>query len=240
MDIKELKEKGRYGLDDLRYVFKCLRGENGCPWDREQTHESIRANLIEETYEVVEAIDKADLKLMKEELGDLLLQVVFHAGIEEENGSFTLDDVISDVTEKLIRRHPHVFGDVRAEDAEGALNFWDAAKSIEKTERKTAVISMQAVPPSLPALMRAQKISKKATKDGYDIESHIISAADNVKMLSEYMRTPNVAEDGIADRIGDALYSISAFSERISVDAEHELNRRSEKFIYEYSERQKS
>ena len=131
MSVSELLEKNRYDIEDLREVFSYLRGENGCPWDKVQTHESIRANLIEETYEVVEAIDTADLGLLREELGDLLLQVVFHAGIEEENGTFTFDDVVSDVTDKLIRRHPHVFGDIKANDEEGALNAWESAKLVE-------------------------------------------------------------------------------------------------------------
>lgn len=234
MDVKELFEKDRYDLSDLRLVFACLRGENGCPWDRVQTHESIRANLIEETYEVVESIDKADLKLMREELGDLLLQVVFHAGIEEENGNFTLDDVISDVTDKLLRRHPHVFGTVEADDPEGALNAWEAAKGEEKTERKTVVDKMNAVPPSLPALMRAQKVSKKAVKGGFDDRYLILASSESVAKISDYMKSENADEKTISSLLGDALFGLTAFAEKMGLDSEFELTKRCEEFIKTY------
>ena len=160
-NIKTITSKEKYDIDDLKAIVSYLRSENGCPWDRVQTHESIRANLIEETYEVVEAIDNADAALMREELGDLLLQVLFHAIIKEEDNVFTFDDVVSDVADKLVRRHPHVFGNVTADDPDGALDAWEKAKGVEKKDRKTVVDSMNAVPPSLPALMRAQKIIKK-------------------------------------------------------------------------------
>ncbi len=240
MDVKDLFNKERYDLADLRFVFSCLRGENGCPWDRVQTHESIRANLIEETYEVVEAIDNADLKLMREELGDLLLQVIFHAGIEEENGNFTLDDVISDVTAKLLRRHPHVFGDVKADDTEGALNAWENAKGVEKTERKTTVDSMKAVPPSLPALMRAQKISKKAAKDSYDVDTYIRLSSEKVRLLYEAMQMPGECSNETRTAIGEALFGISAFSEKNLADAEFELTKASDKFIESYTDTKKT
>lgn len=236
MDVKELFEKNRYDLSDLRFVFSCLRGENGCPWDRIQTHESIRANLIEETYEVVEAIDKADLKLMREELGDLLLQVVFHAGIEEENGSFTLDDVISDITDKLLRRHPHVFGTVEADDPEGALNAWEAAKGEEKTERKTVVDKMNAVPPSLPALMRSQKVVKKAVKGGYDDATLIASSAKAVRELAVLMEKESVSPDELSHCLGDALLGTCALAEKAGLDAEFELTQKNDSFIKTYEE----
>lgn len=234
MDVKELFEKDRYDLSDLRLVFACLRGENGCPWDRVQTHESIRANLIEETYEVVESIDKADLKLMREELGDLLLQVVFHAGIEEENGNFTLDDVISDVTDKLLRRHPHVFGTVEADDPEGALNAWEAAKGEEKTERKTVVDKMNAVPPSLPALMRAQKVSKKAVKGGFDDSGLIMASADSAARLAELMKAGNAESDTLSTLLGEALFGVTALAEKAGLDCEFELTKRCDDFIKTY------
>lgn len=229
MGVKELFEKNRYDISDLREVFGYLRGENGCPWDRVQTHESIRANLIEETYEVVEAIDTADLSLLREELGDLLLQVVFHAGIEEEKGNFTFDDVVSDVTDKLLRRHPHVFGDVNANDEEGALNAWESAKLVEKTERKTAVDSMNAVPPSLPALMRAQKIVKKAMKAEFTADSILKDGATTLRKIADLME--NSEGDVSSGLIGESLFAISAFSQMNDVDGEFELTKKSEKFI---------
>ena len=233
MDVKELISKDRFDLSDLRAVFALLRGENGCPWDMIQPHETIRANLIEETYEVVEAIDKADLKLMQEELGDLLLQVVFHAGIEEEQGTFTLDDVISDVTEKLVRRHPHVFGDVSADDAEGALNSWENAKGEEKTERRTAVDKMNAVPPSLPALMRAQKVVSKAKKDGYPTENIVRNGAEALITLGEKMRSGELEEVSAAD-LGEVLFAVSALSHQTETDGEFELNKKTDLFIKNY------
>lgn len=234
MSVKELLEKNRYDISDLREVFGYLRGENGCPWDRVQTHESIRSNLIEETYEVVEAIDTADLSLLREELGDLLLQVVFHAGIEEEQGTFTFDDVVSDVTDKLLRRHPHVFGDVMANDEEGALNAWESAKLVEKTERKTAVDSMNAVPPSLPALMRAQKIVKKAMKADYTPDDILNSGAEKLRCLADLMESRE--SDVQSELIGESLFAISAFSQLKDIDGEFELTQNSERFISTFEE----
>ncbi len=237
-EIKELITRDRFDLNDLRTVFKALRGENGCPWDRVQTHESIRANLIEETYEVVEAIDNSDLKLMREELGDLLLQVVFHAGIEEEQGTFTLDDVISDVTEKLVRRHPHVFADVEADDPESALNAWEAAKGVEKKDRKTTVDSMNSVPPSLPALMRAQKVIKKAKKGGFNAEAMINEGAEKVKVASQLMSAePDSVTENDKDCLGDAIFALCGFCENQHVDFEQLLNEKTSKFIENYSEK---
>ena len=162
MDVKnEILNRKKHDIDSLRQIMACLRSENGCPWDIAQTHKSIRANLIEETYEVVEAIDNDDRELMKEELGDLLLQIVFHARMEEEQNNFSLDEVIEGICQKLIRRHPHVFGSIDAKNENEALAAWDDAKKIEKN-RKDAVESMKAIPPSLPSLMKSEKVVKKA------------------------------------------------------------------------------
>ena len=162
MDFNANKEK--YDINDLLEVMKILRSENGCPWDREQTHKSIRADLIEETYEVVEAIDNDDPALLREELGDLLLQVVFHARIAEEDGIFNFSDVCNDVCEKMIVRHPHVFADVKADNTEEVLKNWDAMK-MQTKDQKTPAQSMDSVARTLPSLMRAQKLSKKAGKE---------------------------------------------------------------------------
>ena len=136
MDAKEVKKEilstECHDMDSLLRIMECLRGEEGCPWDRAQTHKTIRGDLIEETYEVVEAIDNDDPVLLREELGDLLLQIVFHARIEEEAGRFGFSDVVREICEKLIRRHPHVFGEVKADNEDSALASWDSAKKIEK------------------------------------------------------------------------------------------------------------
>ena len=154
--IKALLQKERYCFEDLVTVVEVLRAPEGCPWDREQDHHSIRDDLIEETYEVIEAIDTDDPVLLREELGDVMLQVVFHARIEEECGVFDMDDVANDICVKLIHRHPHVFGSVQADTSEQVLTNWEMIKSEEK-ERKTVTDKLRAVPPMLPALMRAAK-----------------------------------------------------------------------------------
>ena len=152
--------KDAYTISDLLEIMRILRAPDGCPWDRVQTHESIRGNFIEETYEVIEAIDKADYTLMREELGDVLMQVIFHSIMEEEAGRFTFDDVCDEVCKKLIVRHPHVFGNVDAETPEEVLRNWDAIKMQTKSQEQVAD-SVDDVAKSLPALMRAQKVQKR-------------------------------------------------------------------------------
>lgn len=164
--IEELKAKERYTVEDLLTIMEVLRSENGCPWDREQTHESIRINFIEETYEVVEAIDTNDAALMREELGDVLLQVVFHSRISEEAGEFNFADVADEVCRKLIVRHPHVFGDIHVDNSDEVLVNWDKIKE-ETKKRESVTDKLTSVSRALPALMRASKIAKKAGKAGY-------------------------------------------------------------------------
>jgi len=166
-EIEMLKAKSEHKIDDLVEIMRILRAPGGCPWDIEQTHKSIRKNLIEETYEVVEAIDTKNTALLREELGDLLLQVVFHARIAQENGEFDFDDVCNDICKKLIIRHPHIFSDVEADTSEKVLENWDKIKMREKSQ-KTPVESMDSVARTLPALMRAEKLASKAAKSGLD------------------------------------------------------------------------
>ena len=130
--VKKILSKTNYNFDDLCLIMEILRGEDGCPWDAEQTHESIRKNFIEETYEVIEAIDNKDSHLLREELGDVLLQVVFHTQMEKEEGNFDIDDVANDVCVKLVHRHPHIFGNVIASTADEVLSNWEAIKNVEK------------------------------------------------------------------------------------------------------------
>ncbi len=162
-----LKAKSTHDIHDLVDIMRILRAPDGCPWDIEQTHQSIRKNLIEETYEVVEAIDNSDMTLMREELGDLLLQVVFHARIAEENGYFGFDDVCNDICKKLIIRHPHIFSDVEADTTEKVLDNWDKIKMKEKSQ-KTPIETLDSVSRALPSLMRAEKLASKASKYGLD------------------------------------------------------------------------
>lgn len=166
--------KSRYGIDDLLKIMKVLRSENGCPWDKVQTHESIRTDLIEECYEVCEGIDKNDPGILKEELGDLLMQVVFHAEIETELGNFDFGDVCNDICQKLIYRHPHVFGEgakkIKADTEDEVLKNWDALKKASK-KQETYTETLESVPKTFPALLRGEKVCKRAARAGIPINS---------------------------------------------------------------------
>lgn len=222
--------KEAYNIDDLLVIMRLLRAPDGCPWDRVQTHESIRKNFIEETYEVVDAIDRRDYELMREELGDVLMQVIFHSIMEEEEGRFTFADVCDEVCKKLILRHPHVFGTVSAETPEEVLRNWDAIKMASKSQEKVAD-SVDDVPRSLPALMRAQKVQKRSAKSGMDFAD----AADAMKKVPEEMtELMSAVSEGDADRmteeLGDVLFSAVNIARFIGVDAEEALYRSTDKF----------
>ncbi|MDR3310189.1 MAG: MazG family protein [Oscillospiraceae bacterium] len=162
------QRREKYGVYDLQKLIKLLRSPEGCPWDREQTHESIRRNLIEEAYEAAEAIDEGGAAHLREELGDVLMQVLFHADIAEDAGAFGLDDVADATVRKLLYRHPHVFGDAVAETSGAVLESWDELKRVEKSQL-TVTDSLRAVAKSLPALWRAEKVLKKAAKAGFTV-----------------------------------------------------------------------
>jgi tetrapyrrole methylase family protein/MazG family protein len=189
--------------------MSILRSDDGCPWDREQTHESIRKNFIEETYEVVEAIDNADSALMREELGDVLLQIVFHAKMCEEDGEFVFDDVCNDVCSKLIVRHPHIFGDVEADNSEKVLVNWEKIKQETKKRESTYEI-LDGIAKSLPSLMRAQTIAKKAAK------------ANVYTMPDEKMDK---------DEIAKKLFDLCAIAEKNGYDAEEILAKYCDGFV---------
>lgn len=199
--------ENNHDFDSLVSIMSILRGDGGCPWDREQTHESIRKCLIEETYEVVEAIDTDDAELMREELGDLIFQAVFHSQIENEKGNFTVDDVISDICKKMIRRHPHVFGQAEADTSDVVSLNWDEIKKTENKGSKNCVIS---APPHLPALIKAQKIQGKARKR---LGIGFASKADAINYASEHI------ED-----IPKAIFALTAAAEFEGMDAEKALN----------------
>lgn len=226
-EAKKLAEKSRYDFSDLVELMRILRAPGGCPWDRAQTHESIRRNLIEETYEVVEAIDNGDRKLMREELGDLLMQVVFHAEMAKEDGEFDIGDVIHDVTAKLVYRHPHIFKDVTADTTDEVLANWEQLKNKEK-KRKTPKDRMDAVPPSLPALMRADKVSSVAGKYGFDFPD----AADAMQKIDEELAEVKDAgtEDELFEEVGDLLFSTANFARKCGFSAEEALDRAVDKF----------
>ncbi|MDO4379336.1 MAG: nucleoside triphosphate pyrophosphohydrolase [Clostridia bacterium] len=226
--------KSKYGFDDLCKIMTVLRAPGGCPWDREQTHESIKKSLIEETYEVIEAINKNDKTLLCEELGDVLLQVVFHAEMEREQGSFDINDVCDGICKKLIERHPHVFASDSAETPAEVLVKWDEIKFKSKGQ-KSQGDSMKAVPIELPALMRAQKLQSKAKKAGFDwdaADGAFDALYGEIKELEEACRSGK--KENIEDEFGDVLFSAVNVSRFLDLDSEEALTKSSNKFLERY------
>ena len=228
----DFPSKETYGFEDLLRIMEILRAPGGCPWDREQTHASIKKSLIEETYEVIEAINKDDKTLLCEELGDVLLQVVFHAQIEKEAGTFDIGNVCDGVCKKLIERHPHVFGNVQAETSEEVLNNWDAIKRKSK-KQTTQGAAMQKVPLELPALMRAQKLQDKARKAGFDWEE-IGGALDALESEIAELKTAKDDSAAAEEELGDVLFSAVNVARFLHVDAEQALTGASNKFLRRY------
>ncbi|MEO6847318.1 MAG: nucleoside triphosphate pyrophosphohydrolase [Chthoniobacterales bacterium] len=220
-------------LDRLQSIVARLRAPDGCPWDREQTHESLRPGLIEECYEVVDAINRSDDENLREELGDLLLNVVMHAHMAAERSAFSLDDVMVTVCEKLIRRHPHVFGDVKAEDTATVLKNWDEIKQEERKSKNQVVSSVvDEVPAAFPALLRAEKIQKKAAKVGFDwpdAEPVIDKIHEEVAELVEAMKNRDAS--AMEDEIGDLFFTVVNLSRKLKLNPELALNASNEKFI---------
>ena len=233
MTVQEKKEmllrKESYDFEDLIVLLEVLRSEEGCPWDREQDHKSIRKDLIEETYEVIEAIDTDNPVLLREELGDVLLQVVFHAQIEREKDVFDIHDVANDICVKLIHRHPHVFGNVVAETADKVLSNWEQIKSEEK-ERVRVTDKLRAIPPMLPALMRAEKVGKKAKCFDFTDEWEVIFKVDEeMEEVRDAIEKGDPAE--IEEEMGDLLLTVTSLCRKLGVDPEVALNRATDKFI---------
>ncbi len=226
--IRALKQKEHYDLGDLLTVMTLLRSEDGCPWDREQDHHSIRPSLIEETYEVVEAIDNDDPVLLREELGDLLFQIVFHAELAAEDGLFEMSDVINDISQKMIHRHPHVFGDIHVKNSGEVLNNWESIKTEEK-QRNTLAEKLHAIPPMLPALMRASKVGKKLGQaDGKTREALLSKLSADLDAL----RT----EGEEAEKLGTLLMRVCDLSRSLGIDAEEALMHKTNRVIDAASE----
>lgn len=205
--IEELKNKSQYDFKDMRTIMEILRSDDGCPWDKEQTHKSIRNNFIEEVYEAVEAIDTDDTSLLREELGDVLQQVVFHSRISEEASEFNIDDVINEVCVKLVERHPHIFGDIKVDNTDEVLTNWEAIKQ-EKKGRESLREKLDGVSKALPSLMRAAKLAKKSD---YTV--------DTIDVLPT------------EDAIGEALFNLAAYAMLHNIDAEQALYFACEKFV---------
>ncbi|WP_134702201.1 nucleoside triphosphate pyrophosphohydrolase [Ammoniphilus sp. YIM 78166] len=215
----------------LREIIAILRSPEGCPWDREQTHQSIRKHLIEETYEVLETIDDDDPEAMCEEMGDLLMQVMLHSQIAEDEGDFTIEDVIEVLNEKLIRRHPHVFGEREADTSEQVVKNWDQIKAEEKKAKGLETVKaslLDGIPRDLPALMTAFAISKKASKVGFDWERVEDVYAKIEEELEEIKQAKN--DEEIKAELGDLLFAVANLARFIKVDPEEALALTNRKF----------
>lgn len=227
--------KNKKALDELILILKQLRGENGCPWDKVQTHESLKPCLIEETYEVIDAIEKKESNALKEELGDLLLQIVFHTNLAEEQGNFDMGDVIQAVCKKMIYRHPHVFSNAEANSVGDVLVTWEEMKRNEKSN-ETYTQSMKRIPKGLPALMRSNKVQKKAANVGFDWEN-IQGAFDKIKEETEELIEIYDQQDmeKKQEEVGDLLFAVVNAARFLKVDSEDALNKTISKFINRFS-----
>ncbi len=225
----EFKEK--YDINDLLAIIKILRSENGCPWDKVQTHESIRTDLIEEAYEVCEGIDCNSPEMLREELGDLLLQIAFHSAIETELSNFTFDDVCNDICQKLIYRHPHVFGEVKVNDCDDVLKNWDALKK-ESKKQETFADTLESVPKTFPALLRGEKVCKRAARAGLPINS-AKEFADRIRAGLDRLEANNFDSDNVQNQhlLGDLLLSFCNLDRILKVDGEKALTYSTNNFI---------
>ena len=222
--------KDNYNFYDLVEIVRCLRAPGGCPWDIEQTHESIKKDFIEETYEVIEAINKNSVPMLREELGDVMMQVVFHSQIETERGSFNIDDVTDEIAKKLIIRHPHVFGNVDVSGVDDVLTNWDAIKRQTKNQKSVSE-SIDSIPRELPALMRAQKIQSKAAKVGFDwseVDGALDKLSEEIDELKQAIASGD--EANTFEELGDLLFSVVNVSRFIDCDSEEALTAASDKF----------
>ena len=232
--------KDKYEFKDLIDIMALLRGDGGCPWDREQTHESLKKYLIEETYEVLEQIDKKDNVKFCDELGDLLLQVIFHAQISRENGDFDITDVITAVCRKLISRHTHIFGEAKADTPDQVVENWEQIKKREKgIENQTEVL--KDVPSNLPALMRSYKVQQKAAQVGFDwerTEDVLAKVDEEIQELKDVYDSNNM--ERITDEMGDAFFALVNLSRFLKVQPELALTGTTNKFIkrFEYIEQE--
>ena len=218
-----------YTFEDLKQIMKTLRAEDGCPWDRAQDHDTLKKHLVEECAEVLEAIDAHDTENLCEELGDVLLQVLFHASIEEDAGQFTLDDVADGICKKLIFRHPFLFEQEQGRDADGALTTWEERKRKEKGQRTTSE-AMDAVARARPALTRAQKLQEKAAKAGFDWDS-VDPVLDKLEEELAELRQAVREQSNVEEELGDLLFAAAKAGRFLHVDGERALQKGCDKFI---------
>jgi tetrapyrrole methylase family protein/MazG family protein len=221
--------KDSYGVKDLEDIVRILRAPGGCPWDAEQTHESIRRNFLEEAYEAVEAIDEGSSEHLREELGDVLLQIALHARMEEERGGFSLDGVADGICKKLIFRHPHVFGETKVSGSGDVLRNWEILKREEKGQA-THSDALDSVARSLPALWRAEKTQNKAKKAGFDWPD-ISGAVDKLSEELDELKKALAGEGDAAEELGDLLFAAVNVSRFLKLDAEDALTSATDKFV---------
>ena len=229
--MHNFKFKEIYDINDLIEIMSILRAPDGCPWDIEQSHVSIKKCLIEETYEVIEAINKNDSELLKEELGDVLLQVVFHSQIESESNSFNFNDVADGICKKLIIRHPHIFSDITVNSADDVITNWDEIKKKTKGQ-KTQSQTMDSISRELPALMRAEKVQRKAAKVGFDwndVCGALSKLDEEICELKEAIQQGN--QENISDEFGDVLFSAVNVSRFVNIEPEESLTNATDKFL---------
>lgn len=232
MNVKEeLKNKKVFTFDDLILLTKVLMGKDGCPWDRVQTHESIKYNCVEEAYELMDAIDLKDNEKIIEETGDVMFQAVFHSVLLEKESEFSMQDILNNLCGKLIGRHSHVFGSDDADNPTEVLSVWEKNKMVEK-HQKTFYDSMADVPKTFPSLLRAEKLQKRAGKSGFDFES----ASDVIVKLKEEIvelenAIENKDENNIKEEVGDLLFSAVNLSRKLGVNSELALKESSDKFL---------
>ncbi len=225
--IKAFKEKENYTLADIRELVEILRSKDGCAWDREQTHKSVRNAMIEETYEFIEGLDKNDETLMKEELGDVMFQVFFHARIAEEDGSFNIDDIADEICKKMVLRHPHVFGDVSVKDSSEVLKNWETIKKAEKS-RDTLEKQLESVSSALPSLIRAEKLLSRCKKEGVAVERDPEKLIRNITERAAAL-TPNTD----SAQIGELLFAVTNLSYALKINSEQALYEKNDRFIKE-------
>lgn len=225
--IKAFKEKENYTLADIRELVEILRSKDGCAWDREQTHKSVRNAMIEETYEFIEGLDKNDETLMKEELGDVMFQVFFHARIAEEEGSFNIDDIADEICKKMVLRHPHVFGDVSVKDSGEVLKNWETIKKAEKS-RDTLEKQLESVSSALPSLIRAEKLLSRCKKEGVAVEKDPEKLIRNITEKAAAL-TPNAD----SAQIGELLFAVTNLSYALKINSEQALYEKNDRFIKE-------
>ncbi|MDD2318722.1 MAG: nucleoside triphosphate pyrophosphohydrolase [Geobacteraceae bacterium] len=222
------------GFDRLMGLMRRLRAPGGCPWDAEQTHESLKRYLLEETYEVIEAIDSKSSQMLKEELGDLLLQAVFHSAIAEEKGEFTMDDVLQVLCDKLIRRHPHVFSDLKVNTIDELVTNWERIKQEEKGATRRSALS--GIPAHLPALLHAQKVTEKASRVGFDwdhVDPVFAKVLEELKELEETLFTGN--QEQMEAELGDLLFAIVNLGRFLSINPEDALRKTITRFMRRFS-----